>query len=196
MTATLILRSLFFQKESPSLEKIIIDQKEYEYSPEKEIQINFDEIEEEIRLKIVKIQLKFTEVLEDHFFEILKGTKIIGYLLPRKGKTLDIILNENYEVKSKIKDTIYHDFVDLDQKENRLLFINFSAVYELYINDMEMSDKFICLGGKSIQISIPTLNEKYYLYKDIEPIDYDIFFKVYEKHKNLTDNFFLKLKNF
>ena len=88
MTATLILRSLFFQKESQSFEKIIIDQKEYEYSPEKEIQINFDEIEEEIRLKIVKIQLKFTEVLEDHFFEILKGTKKLDICFLGKGKLL------------------------------------------------------------------------------------------------------------
>lgn len=194
MTATLILRALFFEKESSSLEKIIVDQKEYGYSPVKEIQINFDEIEKEIGLKTVKIQLKFTELLEEHFFEILKGAKIIGYLLPRKGKTLDIILNENHEVNSKIKDTISHNFVDLAPKENRLLFINFSAVYELYINDIEMSDKFIGLGGKSIQISIPTLNEQYYLYKDIEPIDYDIFFKVYEKHKNLANNFSFEVK--
>ena len=194
MTATLILRSLFFQKESPSLEKIIIDQKEYGYSPEKEIQINFNEIEKEIGLKIVKIQLKFTEVEEEHFFEILKGTKIIGYLLPRKGKTLDILFNENYKVKSKIKDIISHDFVDLDQKENRLLFINFSAVYELYINDMEMSGKFMGLGEKSIQISIPTLDEKYYLYKDIEPIDYDVFFTVYKEHKNIANKFFFEVK--
>ena len=183
MTATLILKALFFINENSSLEKIIIDQKEYGYLPENEIQINFDEIEKEIGFKIVKIQLKFKEKLEEHFFEILKGTKIIGYLLPKKGKTLDIILNENCEVNSKIIDTISEDSAALELQENRLLIINFNPIYELYMNDMEMNDEFIGLGENSIQVSIPTLNEKYYLYRDIEPIDYDIFFKEYEKHK-------------
>lgn len=194
MTATLILKALFFIKENSSLEKIIIDQKEYGYLPENEIPINFDEIEKEIGFKTVKIQLKFKEKLEEHFFEILKGTKIIGYLLPKKGKTLDIILNENCEVNSKIIDTISEDSAALELQENRLLIINFNPIYELYMNDMEMNDEFIGLGENSIQVSIPTLNEKYYLYRDIEPIDYDIFFKEYEKHKSLAINFSLEIK--
>ena len=99
-------------------------------------------------------------------------------------------MNEKNDVNSKIKDTNSEMISDFDIKENRLLIINFSANYELYINNEDMSYKFIGLGGKSIQISIPTLNENYYFYKDIEPIDYDIFFKVYEKLKDLANNFF------
>jgi len=197
MTATLILKSIFFQTENPFLEKIIIDGKEYEYSLETEIEINFNEIEFEIGVKVVHIKLIFRGInkAKEHFFEIMKGSKICGYLLPKKGRTIDIILSEKNNFKSKIfaSDSI---FSNLDIKENRLLIINFSMVYELYINDENISDKFDDILGKSVQISIPDLKEKYYIYKKIEPIDYDVFFKVYEKNKDLANKFLLDIKEF
>ena len=193
MTATFIIKSIFFQNANSSLKKVIVDNIEYEYSLEKEIQIKFNEIEFEIGIKTVNIKLEFNGNYENHFFEIMKGTKIYGYLLPNIGKTLDILLNEQSKVNSKIQDINSLNFADLDIKENRLLIINFNSSYELYINDEEISDK-LDLRGNSLQISIPALKEKYYFYKYIEPIDYDIFFKVYEKLKVLASIFFLKVK--
>ena len=123
MTATLILKSIFFETENPSIKKIIVDEEEYQYSQETEIQIKFNEIESEIGIKVVSIKLFFNGVNEDEeqFFEIMKGSKICGYLLPIQGKTIDILLNEKSNFKSEIyaSDTICSN---LDVKENRLLY--------------------------------------------------------------------------
>ena len=195
MTATLILKSLFFETKNPLLQKIIVDDKEYKYLLEKEIEINFNEIESEIGVKIVSIKLFFKDkdMDEEHFFEIVKDSKIVAYLLPMKGKTVDIILNEKKNFNSKIKNS-NSTIANLEIKENRLLIINLNNIYTLYINNENIGDKSLDLRGKSIQISIPSLNENYYFYKNIEPIDYDIFFKVYEKYKVLANNFFLDIK--
>ena len=93
MTATLILKSLFFQNENSFFEKIIIDKNEYEYSLEKEIQIKFNEIESEIGIKTVNTKIVFRDKYEDHFFEIMKGTKIYGYL--DVGKAIDMMIAQN-----------------------------------------------------------------------------------------------------
>jgi len=197
MTATLIIKSIFFQTENPFLEKIIVDNQEYKYSKEIEMQIIFNDIEFEIGVKVVHIKLIFRgkNKPKEHFFEIMKGSKICGYLLPIKGKTLDIILNEKSNYKSKIVD---HDsFSNLDVKDNRLLIINFDNMYyDLFINEENISEKLDDISGKSIQISIPNLKEKYYFYKNIVSIDYEVFFNLYEKYKDLANSFILGIKEF
>ena len=102
MSAKLILRAIFFQK--GKIKNIIVDGQEYNYQEEIEATIQFNEIESEIGIKVVKIEIVIEDEKDASFFEIMKDTTIIGYLLPEIGQTLDIILNEKctFQIFNKI----------------------------------------------------------------------------------------------
>jgi len=91
MSAKLILKAIFFQKEK--IKNIIVDGQEYNYQEEIEVPIQFNEIESEIGIKVMKVETVIEDEKEASFFEIIKDTTFIGYLLPEFGQTLDIILN-------------------------------------------------------------------------------------------------------
>lgn len=196
MTATLIIQSIFFQKINPKIKKIIVDKEEYEYQEEKKITLKFNDIESEIGIKVVKIILILqNNNEEEHFFEIMKGTTIYGYLLPESGKTLDIILNEKINCPSQIKDNYSNTSTYLEIKDNRLLIFNLNFNYMLSINNEDITRKFLYLGENSIQISIPALKDKIYFYKNVDSLDYDAFFKLFDGLKNKANNFFLKVNS-
>lgn len=135
MSAKLIIKAIFFQKEK--IKNIIVDGQEYNYQEEIEAPIQFNEIESEIGIKVIKIEIVIKNKKETTFFEILKDTTIIGYLLPGFGKTLDIILNEKCtsQIFNKIPKETEQEYIDLDIKDNRLLIININIYYELYIDN-------------------------------------------------------------
>ena len=179
MSAKLILKSIFFQKEK--IKNIIVDGQEYNYQEEIEAPIKFNEIESEIGIKVVKIETVIEEEKDASFFEIMKNTTIIGYLLPEIGQTLDIIFNEKCtsQILNKFTKKTERKYINLDIKDNRLLIININRYYELYIDNKNqqepnkepvdyrknMSEELLYLArGNSKQISIPSLKDSIFFF--------------------------------
>ena len=209
MSAKLILKAIFFQKEK--IKNIIVDGQEYNYQEEIEALIQFNEIESEIGIKVVKIEIVIEDEKDESFFEIMKDTTIIGYLLPEIGQTLDIILNEKCTSQNlnKFSKKTEKKYINLDIKDNRLLIININRYYELYIdnkNKLEpnkesiddrknISQKLLYLArGNSTQISIPSINDNIYFYKEVKPLKFDQFSKFYNKFNDKANDFFTEIK--
>jgi len=207
MSAKLILKAIFFQKEK--IKNIIVDGQEYNYQEEIEATIQFNEIESEIGIKVVKIEIVIEDEKDASFFEIMKDTTIIGYLLPEIGQTLDIILNEKctFQIFNKISKKKY---INLDVKDNRLLIININIYYKLYIDNKNQQEPTkepiydrkniskILLNlarGKSNQISIQSLNDNIYFYREVEPLNFDQFFNFYNKFNGMANDFFSEIND-
>ena len=92
-----------FEEETPLIEKVSIEEKEYLFNEiiNKEIKIKFNETEKELGSKILKMHLINSIDNEEHNFEIISGTNI-GILFPCFGYTRDIIFHENRNYKVKI----------------------------------------------------------------------------------------------
>ena len=148
---------------SYKFDKLYFDDEECKILPEIKKELKFNEIESEVGLKVVKIKLISLNDVEDHYFEIAKGTTIYGNLLPNHGFTLDIVTNEKI-LNSKIKDKSTGCFEDLAKNENRVLMINFNPCFKLFINDSHISTN---VGGKSqsFQIYLPNLKDDNYFLK-------------------------------
>lgn len=209
MSAKLILKAIFFQKEN--IENIIVDGQEYNYQEEIEASIQFNEIESEIGIKVVKIEIVIEDEKEESFFEIMKDTTLIGYLLPEFGQTLDILLNEKCtsQIFNKISKKTEKKYINLDIKDNRLLIININENYRLYIDNKNqhepkkeqiddrknISEKLLPLAGHSKQISIPSLNDIIYFYREVNPLNFGQFFNFYNKFNGMANNFFSEIND-
>jgi len=178
---------------SYSFDKLFIDDEECKILPVIKKELKFDEIESEIGLKVVKIKLISLNDVEEHYFEIAKGTIINANLFPHHGITLDIITNEKI-LNSKIKDRRTDSFEDLAINENRVLMINFNFDFKLFINDSHIKANIIG-DSLSFQMYLPNLKDGKFFYKEIKQIEYDQICNIYEKFKDLAENFFLKVKN-
>ena len=139
----------------------------------------------------------------------MKDTTIIGYLLPEIGQTLDIILNEKYTPQNFNKIS-KKNYINLNIKDNRLLIININIYYELYIDNENQrepnkepiddrknrSKKLLNLArGKSNQISIQSLNDDIYFYREVEPLNFDQFFNFYNKFNGMANDFFSEIND-
>ena len=210
MSAKLIIKAIFFQKEK--IKNIIVDGQEYNYQEEIEAPIQFNEIESEIGIKVIKIEIVIKNKKETTFFEILKDTTIIGYLLPGFGKTLDIILNEKCtsQIFNKIPKETEQEYIDLDIKDNRLLIININIYYELYIDNKNkqkpnkepiddrknISEELLNLSrSKSNQFSIPSLKDNIYFYREVKPLNFDHFSNFYNKFNGMANDFFSEIND-
>ena len=197
--STLLLDYIFDDKEA-SFNKILIENKEYliESLNKKKIKINFNEIENELGSKILNISLINQYIKDDHHYcEIVPGTNH-GILFPSLGYTIDIIFPENKTFKVKIISLIYKQTKEFNINGKRLLLINFSKDYLLYIDDILITNEVLKLPkkGESSQISVVDLQNRVFLFKDISPIQFDLFFKNYEKYKGEANYFFNEINDF
>ena len=85
-----------FENKNPTFSKVIIENREYslEEVNNREIQINFTEIEEELGSKILNVRLKnpYDNIIQN--FEIISD-KNTGILFPTLGCTRDLIFPKN-----------------------------------------------------------------------------------------------------
>ena len=139
-----LLLNYIFENKNPIFSKVLIENKEYslEEVNHKEIKINFTEIEEELGSKILNFSLK--SAIENYIqnFEIISD-KNTGILFPTLGYTRDLIFPKNIYDKLKIKiiSTFDGQKREFDIEGNRLLLINFSKAYIIYINDINLTSK-------------------------------------------------------
>ena len=177
-----------FENKNPTFSKVIIENREYslEEVNNREIQINFTEIEEELGSKILNVRLKnpYDNIIQN--FEIISD-KNTGILFPTLGCTRDLIFPKNISEKLKVKiiSTLDGQKREFDIENNRLLLINFSNVYKIYINEINISSQILNSSsqGDSTQISVVDLQNRIFLYKSILPQQFDLFFKAYDRLK-------------
>ena len=178
-----------FENKNPTFSKVIIENREYslEEVNNREIQINFTEIEEELGSKILNVRLKnpYDNIIQN--FEIISD-KNTGILFPTLGCTRDLIFPKNISEKLKVKiiSTLDGQKREFDIENNRLLLINFSNVYKIYINEINISSQILNSSssqGDSTQISVVDLQNRIVLYKSILPQQFDLFFKAYDRLK-------------
>ena len=190
----LLFNYIFDQKE-PCFDQILVDNKKYSFDEvkNKQIKLSFNEIEKEYGSKIAKLELKISNNFEIHNFEIISGLNI-GILFPLRGCTKDIIFPDNNTYKIKIRDLSTHEVKEFDVKK-RLLLLNFSHGYDLYVNDKLLTNEIINLsGGKSTQISILDLDSKIFLSKKILIEQFDSFLEAYNKYHLYTNDFLDSLR--
>ena len=91
-----------FENLEPDFDKILIENKEYSLGEvnNKEIKINFSEMEKELGSKILAMTLKNSVENSIHYFEVIPGINY-GILFPTQGNTRDLIFpdDEVYKVK-------------------------------------------------------------------------------------------------
>mgnify|MGYP006916140469 CR=1 FL=1 len=161
-----------------------VDGIDYKLEEKMEINLSFNEIEQEIGSKIVSLKIKKEYSEKVHNFEALKGDNY-GFLFTFNGKTIDLIFNDNEEVKIKIgNDKIIEKNLESHIGIKRLLLINFSDDIPLYINNKNMTYDLMNLTNKqSIQVSVINLEQGILPYKEIiieNP--YQKFIDLYEQY--------------
>ena len=195
MEAKLIL-DYIFENEQPDFLKIIIEKKEYKLEDvnKKQIVIKFNEIEKEFGSKIIEIELEYIYYPADTFHcEILPGNNY-GILFPNRGFLRDIIFQEDQTYKVEVQ--LHHDKKVVEIDGNRLLLINYSTRYYLIINGKKFSENIMYNAmNDSLQICIVDLDKKYLFKKEINPINYNEFFQIYEKYNDDAINFFNKIQH-
>ena len=194
MEAKLILNYIF-ENEEPDFLNIIIEKKEYKLEDvnKKEIFIKFNEIEEEFGSKIIEIELEYIYYSNTFHCEILPGNNY-GILFPIKGYIRDIVFQEDQTYKVEIQSKC--DKKELEIKNNRLLLINYNPTSDLIINGKIFSNEIMDNALKnSLQICIADLDKRYLFKKEINPINYDEFFQIYEKYNDDAINFFNEIQH-
>ena len=192
-----LLLNYIFENQKAIFSKILIENKEYslEEVNHKEIKINFTEIEEEIGSKILNISLKNQYKNKIQNLEIISGENV-GVLFPTLGNTRDIIFPKNKYDKLKVKiiSTLDGQKKEFDIDNNRLLLINFSCDYILYVNDIDLTSEILNSSsqGDSTQICVFDLQNRILFSKSILPQQYDLFFKKYDELKG-NANYFMEV---
>ena len=194
MEAKIILNYIFENEEPDYFLKILIEKKEYKLEEvnKKEIAIKFNDIEVELGSKIIEIELIYINSHETHPCEILPGNNY-GILFPYKGYTRDIIFPEDQAYKVEVQMTEYKKVLEI--KSNRLLLINYGICYDLIINGKIFCDEIIDNAmNNSLQICMADLDKRYLFKKEINPINYNEFFQMYEKYNVDATNFFNQIQ--
>ena len=176
--ATIFLDYLF-KNIKPYFSKILIDKKEYllEEVDKKEIKIKFNDIEEELGYKTIKIGFINEDNTKKMFeCDIIPGINN-GILLPLQGTLRDIILpenNNNYKINLVYKG----DKKEFNIKNNRLLLINLTHSFDLFIDEILITSEILNLSGNSVQVYCPDLGNRLFFAKDISPVDCDGFLEM------------------
>ena len=193
--ATIFLDYLF-KNIKPYFSKILIDKKEYllEEVDKKEIKIKFNDIEEELGYKTIKIGfINEDNTKEMSECDIIPGINN-GILLPLQGTLRDIILPEN---NKKYKINIKHngDKKEFEIKNNRLLLINLTHSFDLFIDEILITSEILNLSGNSVQVYCPDLGNRLFFAKDISPVDCDGFLEMYDNYNYEAKAFYNKINN-
>ena len=164
-TATLNIKLNHLEKQRNDF--IIIEKKKYELKEDLSIELDFNEFESELCLKVVNLELvrKRKKVL--YYFEVIPGINN-AILFKNFGKTRDLIFNENKKTKIEIeKDEESLDEIDIS-KTKRIILINISQDNLFFVNGVDLTDDIIDLStNNSIQISVLNLEKKIFPYKII-----------------------------
>lgn len=190
-TATLNIKINHLEKQSNDF--MIIDGKKYELKGDLSIELDFNEFESELCLKVVNLELvrKRKKVL--YYFEVIPGINN-AILFKSFGKTRDLIFNENKETKIEIeKDEKSLDEVDIS-KTKRIILINISQEDLFVVNGDDLVDDIIDLStNNSIQISVLNLEKKIFPYKIIYS-KYDTFHEKMKKYEKDSYDFVNEIK--
>ena len=193
--ATIFLDYLF-KNIKPYFSKILIDKKEYllEEVDKKEIKIKFNDIEEELGYKTIKIGFINEDNTKEMFeCDIIPGINN-GILLPLQGILRDIILpenNNNYKINLVYKG----DKKEFNIKNNRLLLINLTHVFNLFIDEILITRELLNISGNSVQVYCPELENKLFFEKEISPVDCDGFLEMYNNNSEESKKFYSKIEN-
>ena len=192
----ILFLNYIFEDIKPFYSKIIIEKKEYKLEEvnKKNILIKFNDIETELGSKIINITFSFSEEKKEPFYcEIIPGMNK-GILFPYLGSIHDIIFPENQTYKIEIiQDEIKKE---LDIKDNRLLLINFYAICDLKINGKIFTKEIINNSIKiSEQICIVDLDKRLVFRREIAPINYNEFFKMFDEYNYEAKKFISNIDN-
>ena len=193
--ATILLNYLF-DNINPVFEKIVIDKKEYQLKEvdKKEIKIKFNDIEAELGYKVIDISFIITENAKESLqCEIMQGINY-GILFPLIGSVRDIIFPEKKNYKINIG--FYQDKKEFNIENNRLLLINFSPSFILYIDEFLVSSQLSYISAhKSAQIYCADLEKRLFFSRQISPINYNKFFEMYDNYNDDSEKFLRNIQN-
>ena len=193
--ATILLNYLF-DNINPEFEKIVIDKKEYQLKEvdKKEIKIKFNDIEAELGYKVIDISFIIKENEKESLqCEIMQGINY-GILFPYLGSIRDIIFPEKKNYKINIE--FYEDKKEFNIENNRLLLINFSSPFRLYIDEFLVSSQVSYVSThKSAQIYCADLEKRLFFSRQISPINYNKFFEMYDNYNDDSEKFLRNIQN-
>ena len=193
--ATILLNYLF-DNINPEFEKIVIDKKEYQLKEvdKKEIKIKFNDIEAELGYKVIDISFIIKENEKESLqCEIMQGINY-GILFPLIGSVRDIIFPEKKNYKINIE--FYEDKKEFNIENNRLLLINFSSPFRLYIDEFLVSSQVSYVSThKSAQIYCADLEKRLFFSRQISPINYNKFFEMYDNYNDDSEKFLRNIQN-
>ena len=187
-----------FENLEPDFDKILIENKEYSLGEvnNKEIKINFSEMEKELGSKILAMTLKNSVENSIHYFEVIPGINY-GILFPTQGNTRDLIFLDDEVYKVEIICTLFKQKKEFCVKGKRLLLINFTTIYNLFINDISLTNQIIKLSAQedSSQISVVDLANRIFLSKAVVPLKFGFFFDKYDELKDKARYFSEEIEN-
>ena len=172
-----------FENIKPNFKKISVENKEYpiENLKDLKIKITFNDIESELCSKIVSLTLIFGDRDEDkesHYFEVIPGN-LTGILFSSWGYTRDIIFSDNNNYNVKIFPTNDRDYKKEFIIKNRLLLINISREFYLYINTVFLTSQIIKLSNEySIQVYAADFSNRLFFSKIIVKPNFNLFFDI------------------
>ena len=190
---TILSFNYIFENIKPKFNKILVENKEYpiENLKDLKIRIKFNDIESELCTKVVNLTLIFGDGDDDkesHDFEVIPGD-LTGILFPSWGYTRDLIFSDNNNYNVEIYQT--NDKANKKEfiiKNNRLLLINISREFYLYINKAFLTSQIIKLSNEnSLQVYIAEFSNRIFFSKIIVKQNFNLFFDIYNESKSLAD---------
>ena len=178
--------------EKSQIKAIFVEKKKIEIKKELSIEINFNEYESEICVKIVNFEIDIGRKRVLHNFEVIEGINF-GILFTNFGKTRDLIFYDNLNLNIEVEDSNSHIEKTEAQKilnTKRIILINYSPFYDLLnINGQNFSDEIYYISYEnSIQISVINIDKKIMPFKIIIPVNQNEFLEKYGKYeKELND---------
>ena len=184
-----ILNIKINQLEKQKSDFIIVEGKRYELKENLSIEINFNEFESDLYLKVVNLELVRKRKNSLYNFEVIPGINN-AILFNGFGKTRDLIFNENKKIEVKIeKDENPLELIDIS-KTKRIILINLSLNDSFFVNGVDLVDDIIDISTiKSLQVSILNLDKKIFQYKIVSSEKYDEFFEKMEKYEKDSKEF-------
>ena len=198
---TILSFNYLFENIKPKFNKISVENKEYpiENLKDLKIRIKFNDIESELCTKVVNLTLIFGDGDDDkesHDFEVIPGN-LTGILFPSWGYTRDLIFSDNNNYNVEIYQT--NDKTNKKEfiiKNNRLLLINISREFYLYINKAFLTSQIIKLSNEnSLQVYIADLSNRIFFSKIIVKQNFNLFFDIYNESKSFANYFYQEIES-
>ena len=189
-----ILNIKINQLEKQKSDFIIVEGRRYELKENLSIEINFNEFESDLYLKVVNLELVRKRKNSLYNFEVIPGINN-AILFNGFGKTRDLIFNENKKIEVEIeKDGNSLEIIDIS-KTKRIILINLSLNDSFFVNGVDLVDDIIDISTiKSLQVSILNLDKKIFQYKIVSSEKYDAFFEKMEKYEKDSKEFVDEIK--